>query len=187
MSRLNARSLQFFTLLNSIWGIVIGLIGPFYAVYIAKISGGLDKLGIAFSIMIFIQSLTSYLIGRFSDKLGRKPFLFLIAYTDAAILFSFTLVSRTYQIYILQGLLGITNAMSMTIRGTLLADLTKKEKRGTEIGKFNAVVSVFSAAGMALGGYFSNLYGLKSLFYFAAAVITISTVLLFFISEPEET
>ena len=184
MSPTNIRSLKVFTAVSSIWGIVFGLIGPFYAVYIANISGGMEKLGFAFSIMILVQAGTSYIVGHYSDKLGRKPFLFASAYTDACILFAYTLVSETYQIYVLQAMLGVTNAVSLTIRGTLLADLTKREKRGMQIGKFNGMVSIFSAVGMTAGGYLTKFYGLKSIFYFGSVIIMLSTILLFFIKEP---
>jgi MFS family permease len=176
-------SLLVFTLVNSVWGVVYGMIGPFYTLYIADKSGGMEKLGYAFSIMILAQAAASYYVGHFSDRLGRKPFLFGMAYVDAFVLFCYTIVTRTYEIYILQALLGLTNAVSMTIRGSLLADLTRVDKRGSEIGRFNALVSVFTAVGFILGGYVAKYYGLKSIFYFGAIVIVCSTALLLFIRE----
>ena len=179
----NTNSLRLFTAVSSIWGIVYGLIGPFFALYIANISGGMEKLGFAFSIMILVQAVTAYFVGRYSDKLGRKPFLFITAYMNAIVLFLYTIISKPYQIYILQALLGVTNAVSMTMRGSILGDLTKRERRGMEVGRFNAVVSIFSAAGIVLGGYMTKYYGLKSIFYFSALAIACSSVLLFFIHE----
>lgn len=172
-------------MVSSIWAIVLGFIGPFYVIQVEKLSGGMEKLGLAFSIMVLVQSATTYLAGRFSDKLGRKVFLFLTAYTDSVILFLYTVISDTYQLYILQALLGITNGIVGTISTSLLGDLTRKEKRGRSIGKFNAVVSLSSAAGLFFGGYIAKLYGLKSLFYLASAVVALSTVLLFFIREAD--
>jgi MFS family permease len=183
MKKIN--SLLLFTMVNSVWGIVYGMIGPFYAIYVARVSGGMEKLGFAFSIMILVQAAASYYVGHYSDKLGRKPFLFIAAYMDAAILFCYTLADHTYQIYVLQALLGMTNAVNLTIRNSLLADLTKIEKRGAEIGRFNALVSIFTAAGFTLGGYLAKYYGLKSIFYFGALIILVSTALLFFIREPK--
>ncbi len=177
-------SLLVFTLVNSVWGVVYGMIGPFYALYVAKVSGGLEKLGFAFSIMILVQAAASYYVGHYSDRLGRRPFLFAAAYADAVILLCYTVIDQTYQIYTLQALLGVTNAVSMTIRGSLLADLTKVESRGSEIGRFNALVSVFTAVGFTLGGYLAKFYGLESIFYLGAFIIFCSTVLLFFVSEP---
>jgi DHA1 family multidrug resistance protein-like MFS transporter len=164
---------------------MFGLIGPFYVVHVERLSGGMEKLGIAFSIMILFQSLTSYLAGHFSDRLGRRPFLFLTAYIDAIVLFLYTVISGTYQLYILQGMLGITNGIAETVSTSLLGDLTVKEKRGKAIGRFNAIVSLSSAVGLALGGYMVKLYGLKSLFYLASIVVALSTVLLFFIREDK--
>lgn len=185
MSPTEIRSLRFFIVLSSVWGIVYGLIGPFYAVYVANITGGMEKLGFAFSIMILVQAAVSYAVGHYSDRLGRKPFLFLTAYADASILLLYTIADKTYQIYVLQALLGGTNAMSMTIRESLMGDLTKREKRGAAVGRLNAIVSIFAAAGLALGGYIAGVYGLKAIFYLGAAVITLSTALLLFIREPE--
>ena len=186
MSSSSARNLLIFTTVNSIWAIIFGLIGPFYIVYIAKLSGGMEKLGIAFSIMVLFQSATSYLAGHFSDRLGRRPFLFVTAYADAIILFLYTVITETYQLYLLQGMLGITNGVGDTISTSLLGDLTIKEKRGKAIGKFNAIVGVSSGMGLALGGYMVKLYGFKSLFYLAAVVVALSTILLIFIRERED-
>ncbi len=183
MSSSNARNLKVFTTVSSIWAIVLGFIGPFYVLQVEKLSGGMEKLGLAFSIMVLVQSATTYLAGRFSDKLGRKFFLFLTAYTDAVVLFLYTIINNVYQLYILQAMLGITNGMASTISTSLLGDLTVKAKRGRSIGKFNAIVGLSSAAGLFLGGYLVKLYGLKSLFYLASIVVAFSTILLFFIKE----
>jgi len=186
LSPSSARNLLIFTTVSSVWAIIFGLIGPFYVVHVEKLSGGMEKLGFAFSIMILFQSATAYFAGRFSDRLGRKPFLLLTAYTDATVLFLYTVIDQTYHLYILQGILGVTNGVAETIRTTLLGDLTVKEKRGKTIGKFNAIVSLSSVIGLSLGGYMVKLYGLKSLFYFSSAAVAVSTILLFFIRESKE-
>ena len=162
-----------------------GLIGPFYVIQIEKLSGGMEKLGIAFAIMVFLDSLTCYLAGRFSDKLGRKPFLFLAAYLEAFLLICYTLISDTWQLYILQAAFGVTSGIMETVTTSLLGDLTEKEDRGRDVGTFNALVGLASAAGLAIGGFVAEIYGLKSLFYLSASVIAISTFLLFFIRETK--
>ena len=186
MSSSSARNLLIFTSVSSIWAIVMGFIGPFYVLQVEKLSGGMEKLGIAFSIMVLLQSATTYFAGRFSDKLGRKPFLFITAYADATILFLYTVIHETYQLYLLQAMLGITNGIAGTIGTSLLGDLTVKEKRGRAVGKFNAFVSFFAAIGLALSGYMVKFYGLTFLFYLASIVVALSTALLFFIREERK-
>ncbi len=156
MSPSSTRNLLLFTSISSVWAIVSGFIAPFYVVYVERLCSGIEKPGISFSIMVLLQSLTSYLSGRFSDKLGRKPFLFITAYADAVILILYTMIQETYQLYILQAMLGITNGIEGTISTSLLGDLTVKEKRGHSIGKFNAIVGLAAAAGLSLGGFMAK-------------------------------
>lgn len=186
MSPASSRNLLIFTTVRSIWAVTFGLIGPFYVVYVASLSGGMEKLGIAFSIMVLSQSLTSYLAGHFSDKLGRKPFLIITAYVDTIILFLYTVIQETHQLYLLQGVLGITNGVVDTISTSLLGDLTVKEKRGRTVGRFNAIVGLSSAIGLSVGGYLVKYYGIKSLFYLTSLVVALTTSLLFFIKERDD-
>jgi len=152
---------------------------------VEELSGGMEKLGIAFSIMILLQSFTAYFAGRFSDKMGRRPFLFATSYIDAVVLFLYTVINETYQLYLLQAMLGITNGIIDTISTSLLGDLTVKEKRGKAVGKFNAIVCLASAGGVTLGGFIAEAYGIDALFYISSAVVALSTVLLFFIREDD--
>jgi len=152
-------------------------------VHVERLSGGMEKLGIAFSIMIFFQSLASYVAGRSSDRLGRKPFLFLIAYVDAIIIFLYTVIKGTHELYILQGLFGISNGVSHTISISLLGDITTKKKRGKAIGIFHAIVGIASSLGLVLSGYVAKLYGIKTIFYIASFALFFSTIFLFGIRE----
>jgi MFS transporter, DHA1 family, multidrug resistance protein len=179
----DTRNLRIFTAVSSIWAVVMGFIGPFYVVQVERLSGGMEKMGIAFGIMVLVQSVTTYGTGRFSDRLGRKPFLFLTAYMDSAVLFLYTVIGQTYQLYLLQAALGVTNGIVGTVSTSLLGDLTKRESRGKHVGTFNAVVSLASAAGLFMGGYLVKIYGLKSLFYLASGTVALSTLLLYFIRE----
>jgi MFS family permease len=181
----NAKSLLLLTAVNSVWGVVMGLIGPFYILYIKDVAGGMDQLGIAYATMIFTQAIASYSMGKFSDRHGRKRFMIVSAYADAVILFLFTLITSPAQLFVLQAGLGITNAVAGTTRQALLGDLTAKTNRGLEIGRFNAIVGVFSAVGIAGGGVFAKFYGIKPIFSLAAVSVALSTTLLFFVRETE--
>lgn len=178
-----SRNLFLFTALSTVWAVIFGLIGPFYVVHVERLSGGMEKLGIAFSIMIFFQSLASYVAGKSSDRLGRKPFLFLIAYVDAVIIFFYTIIKGTYELYMLQGLFGISNGVSQTISTSLLGDITTKKRRGKAVGIFHAIVGIASSLGLVLSGYVAKIYGIKSIFYIASLALLFSTILLFWIRE----
>lgn len=183
MTTQDERNLRIFTGVSSLWAIVLGFIGPFYVLQVAELSGGMEKLGLAFSITVLFQAATTYIAGHHSDRLGRKPFLIITAYIDATVIFLYTVIHEQYQLYLLQALLGVTNGIVGTVSTSLLGDLTIKEQRGKTVGKFHAIVSVSSAAGLILGGYLAKAYGLQYLFYLASGSIAFSTVLLFFLKE----
>jgi MFS family permease len=179
------RNLRIFTGVSSLWAIVLGFIGPFYVLQVAKLSGGMEKLGLAFSITVLLQAATTYIAGHHSDRLGRKPFLITTAYVDATVIFLYTVIHEQYQLYLLQALLGVTNGIVGTVSTSLLGDLTVKEQRGRTVGKFQAIVSISSAMGLILGGYMAKSYGINYLFYLASGSIAFSTVLLFFLKEND--
>lgn len=185
MTTQDERNLRIFTGVSSLWAIVLGFIGPFYVLQVAKLSGGLEKLGLAFSITVLLQAATTYIAGHHSDRLGRKPFLIATAYVDATVIFLYTVIHEQYQLYVLQALLGVTNGIVGTVSTSLLGDLTIKEQRGRTVGKFQAIVSVSSATGLILGGYMAKSYGINSLFYLASGSIAFSTVLLFLLKEND--
>lgn len=140
-------------------------------------------MGVAFSIIVLVRSATAYIAGHYSDRLGRRIFLFITAYIDAFVFFSYTVITETSTLYFMQALLGISGGISQTIETTLLSDLTQKSCRGKGIGKFNALVSLASGFGLLISGYVAELYGIRYLFYMASSVIAVSTILLFLIKE----
>ncbi len=177
------RNLLIFTAISSIWATVMGLIGPFYIIYVSNLSGGYEKLGMAFGIVVLARSASTYLAGKYSDKLGRKRFLFVTAYADASILICYTFIKEIHLLYILQAIMGMSGGILQTIETSLLSDLTSKSCRGSGIGKFNALIDLSSAAGLIAGGYLAKVYGIKYLFYMASGVIASSSLLLFSINE----
>jgi len=186
MTPTSRKNLRTFAAANSIWAIVGGIMGPFYILQVNNLSDGMEKMGFAFSIMILFRSASSYVTGRVSDRCGRKVFLFLAAYIQAIVIFLYTVITTTSHLFILQALMGVTDGSLTTIKTCLLGDITRKEKRGTVVGGFDAVVSLSSAIGLALGGYIVKFYGLKSVFYITSVVIVLSTAVLFFIKEDAE-
>ncbi len=179
----NNRNLKLYTVISSVWAIISGLIGPFFILYVSKVTGGMDKLGLAFCIMMLVQSITTYFVGRISDMLGRRMFLFVAAYGKAGVLLLYTLLTEARQIYLLQALFGMISGIVVTISISFLGDLTSDTKRGQKVGKYNAIETLSAGIGLLLGGYLVKEYGFKSMFYLASMAYVLSTILIFFIKE----
>ena len=174
---------RIFLFSNSLMAFASGLFGPFYIIFLQNFGGSIQQFGFSIGLMALFQSVTSYFAGKYSDKIGRKIFLLLGGFLSAAIIFLYTLITSIMQLYILQVALGITGAMTGTMTAVFLADVTKKVSRGTDIGKYRAIVGIISALSIMGGGYVVGQLGYKAIFYFTAAVTAVSTLLLFYIRE----
>lgn len=174
---------RIFLLSNSVLGFAIGLFTPFWIIFIQDFGGGIEQFGFAIGLMVLAQSVTSYYSGKYSDKLGRKIFLLGGGFSLAIVIFAYTLITNLIELYILQVLNGVTNAMIFTMETTFLGDVTKKLSRGLNVGRYHAVVGVMAAIAMMGGGFLVGGFGFEIVFYIVSAVIFVATLLLLKIKE----
>lgn len=178
-----AWNFKVFVASNSIGFFASGLLGPFFVLFVQHIGGSIENLGYATGILLLVQSITSYFVGKHSDKIGRKPFLIANGYFSSILLVLYTFVSSLYQLFILQIISGISNALWVTTEKSFLGDITRKSTRGADIGKYTAIVGIFAAIAIMLGGILVGKFGFSLIFYIAAAVVAFSTSMLFWIKE----
>lgn len=174
---------KIFLLSNSVLAFGAGLFTPFWIIFIQNFGGGIEQFGFAIGLMILAQSITSYFVGKYSDKLGRKIFLIIGGFISTVLVFAYTLITALTHLYILQIINGVTSSIEMTIETAFLGDITKKVKRGTDIGKYRAITGIITAASMMAGGFIAGQFGIKIIFYITGGIIFISTLLLFYIKE----
>ncbi len=174
---------KIFLLSNSLLYFSWGLFQPFWIVFVQKIGGSIEQLGFSIGLMVLAQSITSYFVGKRSDLLGRKKFLIFSGFFMSGVIFAYTLITSLFQLYILQVLYGIVGAMQATMEQAFLGDITKKASRGTDIGKYHALVGVMAGIAMMGGGILVESSGFKVIFYIVAVLVFIYTLMLFYIKE----
>ncbi|MBI2076211.1 MAG: MFS transporter [Candidatus Aenigmarchaeota archaeon] len=181
LSRLGNYRLFLFS--NSILAFASGLFVPFWIIFLQDFGGSIEQFGFAIGLMMLAQSITSYYVGRYSDKVGRKVFLIVGGFILTGVVFAYTLITSLVQLYILQIINGVTSSMQATMEATFLGDITKKAKRGADIGRYHAIVGIMAALSMMGGGFVVGQMGFKIIFYVTASIIFISTLMLFYIRE----
>lgn len=172
-------------MVNAVLASVFGLINPFLVIYVGRVSGGMDKLGIAYAITVLAQSLTAMFVGRYSDVFGRRPFLVGTSFVDASLISLYAAASLPWHIYVLQGAVGVSSGVTSVVQNALVGDLAKEGERGRTFGSFKAVVGLFSAVGLVLGGYAVKALGFKIMLFIASAMIVGTAVALYFLLEGE--
>lgn len=132
-------------------------------------------MGVMSSLFAFVQFITSPIVGRISDKTGRKPMLVwgLLVFSIAE--FAFALSQRLWLFDLSRAVDGLSAAMFVPTSMALAADLTSVKDRAKVIGWLSAAFSGGLILGPGLGGILANI-SYKFPFWVAGILGIISTV-----------
>ncbi len=70
-----------FLISNSMLSFAFGLFTPFWLIFVNDFGGSIEQFGFSIGLMVLAASITSYFVGKHSDKLGRMPFLIIAGFT----------------------------------------------------------------------------------------------------------
>ena len=180
----NARRLKWLLVSQSMALFGSGIVFPFYVIFTKEVGVNFSEFGIAYALFSLSAAATHWVVGRWSDRLGRKPFLLLNAWGTAFLFLLFPMVTDLWQLYALQVVLGVFGAMHRTSEKALVADLTSEGDRGRVIGRYHGWVSVFSALAVVAGGFLIDLFTLSVIFYLGSPILFLSGVAAVLIAEP---
>jgi len=158
------------------FGIVIPVL-PFYAEG-TEFNATPRTVGFLFASYSIMQLVFSPILGRLSDKYGRRPVLFL-SIIGTGIGFLILGFARTvWMLFAGRILDGITGGNISTAQA-YIADITTKENRAKGMGLIGAAFGLGFIFGPALGGILSG-WGIHVPFFFAAALCFANATLLYF-------
>ena len=159
------------------YGIIIPLL-PFYA---NEFNAGPTALGILIASFAIMQFFFSPLLGRKSDKIGRKPIL-LVSLLISFIGFTIFSFANSYIMLLFSRIVaGI--ATERAVAQAYIADITDHKTRTKEMGKIGAALGAGFIIGPAMGGILST-YGF-SIAGYAAMILTSINILFAFLFLPE--
>ncbi|UCD26028.1 MAG: MFS transporter, partial [Candidatus Bathyarchaeota archaeon] len=161
------------------YGIIIPLL-PFYA---NEFQAGPTALGILIASFAIMQFFFSPLLGKASDKMGRKPIL-LLSLLISFISFTIFSFANSYLMLLFSRIIaGI--ATERAVAQAYIADITDHKTRTKEMGKIGAAFGAGFIIGPALGGFLS-IYGF-SIPGYAAMILTLINILfvISFLPEPQ--
>ncbi len=162
-------------LINAIsYGVIIPLLYP-YAARFGINAQGLSFLFASFSIAQFIST---PIIGRLSDRWGRKPLLVFCLFGTAASQVLFALAGSAWVLFvarILDGLTGGNNSVAQAV----ITDTTKQEERAKYFGILGAAFGFGFLIGSAIGGLLSGI-SLTAPYWFSAFLAFIGAAFGFF-------
>jgi DHA1 family tetracycline resistance protein-like MFS transporter len=158
------------------FGIVIPVL-PFYAQ--GTIFNATPRtVGILFTSYSVMQLIFSPILGRLSDKHGRRPVLFLSILGTGIGFLILGFATSIWMLFAGRILDGITGGNISTAQA-YIADITTTENRAKGMGLIGAAFGLGFVFGPAIGGILSR-WGIHVPFLFAAGLCFVNAVLLYF-------
>jgi multidrug resistance protein len=158
------------------FGIVIPVL-PFYAEG-TRFNATPRTVGLLFASYSIMQLLFSPILGRLSDKYGRRPVL-LISIIGTGIGFMILGFATTLWMLFVGRILDGISGGNISTAQAYIADITTKEDRAKGMGLLGAAFGLGFIFGPAIGGILSR-WGIQVPFLFAAGLCFANAILLYF-------
>lgn len=142
-------------------------------------------MGIMTSLFAFMQFVASPIVGRLSDKIGRKPLIVggLALYMISEIIFAMSNSLLFFDISRIIG--GLSAAMFVPTSMAMAADLTTDSQRARVIGYISAAFSGGLILGPGIGGMLAKI-SIKTPFWVAAMLGLVSLIFTIFFLKDEK-
>ena len=159
------------------FGMVIPIL-PFYA-STPPFDATPIEIGLLVSIYSWMQFFFSPVLGRLSDRFGRRPILFISLLGSVVGYLTIGFAHTLLLVFVGRVISGITGG-NISAAQAYVADITTKENRAKGMGLFGAAFGLGFILGPAIGGVLSK-YGAEVPFFFAAALSLVSAIAVYFL------
>lgn len=155
----------------------VGIIAPLLPLYAESLGATGTWIGVIFAGFSISRALFMPVVGRISDRQGRRRFI-------CAGLLIYTLISLGYiwagsvsQLTMIRVLHGFASAMIIPIAQAYIGDLSPEGEEGTWMGYFNAAFFTGFGFGPLLGGLLTDFFSMDVAFYTMGALNLVAFLL----------
>lgn len=154
-----------------------GMVIPILPLLIQKIGGGTFLVGVIIAAFSLFQFLFSPILGRLSDKFGRKPVLILSAFLNSMSYFLIFFSQQLWILFLARILAGIGSA-NISVAQAYIADTSAAHERTKKLGLIGAAFGLGFVVGPLLGGVVSSKFSIQAAFLAPAVLSLINTFLI---------
>ena len=178
-SESQTRKKIFFVLFVSIFSCMlgVGIIVPILPIYAETLGATGFWLGAIFAGFSLSRTISMPLVGRFSDRLGRKRFisLGLLVYTFSSL--GYIYANSALELVAVRIIQGLSSAMIIPIAMAFIADISPPDKEGSYMGIFTTALFLGFGFGPFLGGLTKDLIGMKADFLIMGGLCFLALVM----------
>ena len=156
-----------------------GIVIPVLPLYAERFGASPLIIGLLLSSYSAMQALCAPLLGKLSDRVGRRPVLLISLLGTAAGFLLMGLANTLWLLFIARIIDGATGG-NIAAAQAYIADVTRPEERSKGMGLIGAAFGLGFIFGPAIGGLLSHL-SLSAPFFFAAALTAANAAALYFL------
>ncbi|NHJ23986.1 MAG: MFS transporter [Candidatus Lokiarchaeota archaeon] len=159
------------------------MIRPLFSFYVLSFNLGAVALSLLMIMFALMQFIFSPILGRLSDKYGRRSLLLISISISSVSFLLFTLASSYWMLLLSRMISGM--ATEIPIAQAYMADITTSKNRTSGLGKVRAAFSAGVIIGPSMGGLLS-VFGYWSTGLLAILLTLINLIsVYFFLPEPK--
>jgi len=143
----------------------VGLVSPLLPLYARDLGASGLELGAIFAGYGIFHSIATPIMGRLSDRRGRKVFLCTGLFAYSIISWGHVLTANVPQLILVRLLMGAAGAMIIPIAMAYVGDLSPKGEEGKWMGYTNTAFFGGFSIGPLLGGGLAERFGMNASFY----------------------
>jgi len=165
----------------------VGLISPLLPLYAQDMGASGIELGFIFAGYGICNSMLTPIIGRLSDRKGRKVFLCIGLFFYAILSLGFIWASNALQLILVRMIQGAAGAMILPVAMAYIGDLSPEGEEGKWMGYSNAAFFSGFGIGPLLGGVLAEHFGMNTAFYSMGSLCMLAfLVAVIFIPESRQ-
>ncbi|MBA7697638.1 Tetracycline resistance protein, class B [subsurface metagenome] len=143
----------------------VGIVGPLLPLYANDMGATGTQLGIIFAGYGISNSVLTPIMGRLSDRRGRKLFLCIGLASYAILSLGYVWAGNVLQLTLVRVIQGVAGAMVIPIAMAYIGDLSPEGEEGKWMGYASAAFFGGFGIGPLLGGVLAERFGMNASFY----------------------
>ncbi len=161
--------------MEGLQNLTVGALEAFLPIYAVTIAGLNEfQAGILWGIQVVATILSKPIMGRTSDKYGRKPLITIGMFLCAASFGMVPLLKDFYLLIVAAIFFGLGEAFVTSSSAALVADICKEKHFGTAMGTFGTIFDIGHASGPILAGFLIARLDYLYSFWIMSAILVLA-------------
>jgi MFS family permease len=171
-------AILFFTVLIDLIG--FGILIPILPYYAQRLGAGGLGIGVLFGIYSGMQFLSTAMLGKLSDRVGRRPILLTTIVMNVAGCLLFA-AAHSYAVLFVARVFSGFGGGNISAAQAYVADITTPAERSRGMGIIGAAFGIGFVVGPAIGGFAAHFYGPTAPALVAAGLSVLNFVSAYFV------